>query len=181
MNKITDVKADIKHRPIKVVQFGEGNFLRAFVDYMIDIANEKSDFNGNIAILKPISFGSLERFKAQNNVYTVVLRGKKNGKVIDESRIITSIEKAVDCETEYEDFMGLAKLPELRFVVSNTTEAGITLDRNDNFDGLPATPASLQSSFTPVLSILGVPPTRDLLCSLSSLLRTTAKSSRSAF
>ncbi len=138
MNNITQMTSK-NERPIKVVQFGEGNFLRAFVDYMIDIANEKGVFDGNIAILKPISFGSLERFKTQDNLYTVILRGKENGKVVDESRIITSVEKSIDCETEYEDFMALAKLPELRFVVSNTTEAGITLDENDNFEGLPAT------------------------------------------
>ena len=63
-------------RPIKVLQYGEGNFLRAFVDYMIDIANEKGVFDGNIAIVKPISFGSTEMFHNQNNLYTVVLRGK---------------------------------------------------------------------------------------------------------
>ena len=60
-----------------MVQFGEGNFLRAFVDYMIDIANEKGVFDGNVAIVKPISFGSLENFHKQNNNYTVVLRGKE--------------------------------------------------------------------------------------------------------
>lgn len=138
MENITQVTSKNK-RPIKVMQFGEGNFLRAFVDYMIDIANEKGAFDGNIAILKPISFGSLERFKTQDNLYTVILRGKENGEVVDESRIITSVETSIDCETEYEDFMNLAKLPELRFVVSNTTEAGITLDENDNFEGLPST------------------------------------------
>lgn len=139
MNNITQIVTEKINRPIKLVQFGEGNFLRAFVDYMIDIANEKGVFDGNIAILKPISFGSLERFKTQENLYTVILRGKENGKVLDESRIITSVEKAIDCETEYEEFMALAELPELRFVVSNTTEAGITLDENDNFEGLPST------------------------------------------
>lgn len=139
MNNITQIITEKANRPIKLVQFGEGNFLRAFVDYMIDIANEKGVFDGNIAILKPISFGSLERFKTQENLYTVILRGKENGKVLDESRIITSVEKAIDCETEYEEFMALAELPELRFVVSNTTEAGITLDKNDNFEGLPST------------------------------------------
>ena len=62
-------------RPIRVLQFGEGNFLRAFVDYMLDIANEKGVFDGNVAIVKPIAFGSLENFHKQNNNYTVVLRG----------------------------------------------------------------------------------------------------------
>ena len=126
-------------RPIKVVQFGEGNFLRAFVDYMLDIANEKGVFDGSIAIVKPISFGSLDLFKKQDNLYTVVLRGKENGKVVNDSRIITSVCKALDCKDDFDEYMSLARLDSLRFVVSNTTEAGITLDTNDHIDGLPET------------------------------------------
>ena len=126
-------------RPIKVMQFGEGNFLRAFVDYMIDVANEAGVFDGSIAIVKPISFGSLEMFNQQDNLYTVVLRGKENGQTVNDSRIVTSVSKVMDCKDDYEDYMGLAKLESLRFVVSNTTEAGIVLDKNDSMDGLPAT------------------------------------------
>ncbi len=125
--------------PIKVMQFGEGNFLRAFVDYMIDIANEKGAFDGSIAIVKPISFGNLDMFKEQDNLYTVVLRGKENGKVVNDSRIITSVSKVLDCAEDYDEYMSLAQLDTLRFIVSNTTEAGIVLDENDNFDGLPNT------------------------------------------
>ena len=126
-------------RPIKVIQFGEGNFLRAFVDYMIDVANEAGVFDGSIAIVKPISFGSLEMFNQQDNLYTVVLRGKENGQTVNDSRIVTSVSKVMDCKDDYEDYMGLAKLESLRFVVSNTTEAGIVLDKNDSMEGLPAT------------------------------------------
>ena len=136
---INDKVTAKQNRPIKVLQFGEGNFLRAFVDYMIDIANEKGVFDGSIAIAKPISFGSLELFDKQDNLYTVLLRGKENGKVVNDSRIITSVAKTVDCKDDYEEFMALAELDTLRFVVSNTTEAGITLDKNDHFDGLPET------------------------------------------
>lgn len=125
--------------PVKVVQFGEGNFLRAFVDYMIDIANEKGVFGGDIVIVKPISFGSLDTFKEQNCLYTVVLRGKQNGEVINKSRVITSVSEALDCKDDYEEYMALARLDTLRFVVSNTTEAGIVLDESDGFDGLPRT------------------------------------------
>lgn len=126
-------------RPIRVVQFGEGNFLRAFVDYMIDIANEKGAFDGNVAIVKPIAFGSLENFHKQNNNYTVVLRGKENGQTVEEKRVITCVEQVVDCTEDLDGFLALAKLDSLRFVVSNTTEAGITLDENDHYDGLPET------------------------------------------
>ena len=132
-------KAKKIERPVKVVQFGEGNFLRAFVDYMIDIANEKGAFDGSIAIVKPISFGSLDAFKEQDNLYTVVLRGKENGKVVNDSRIITSVSKALDCKDDYDEYMALSHLDSLRFVVSNTTEAGIVLDENDRFDALPET------------------------------------------
>lgn len=126
-------------RPIRILQFGEGNFLRAFVDYMIDIANESGFFNGNIAIVKPRPFGSIEAFAKQDNMYTVVLRGKENGSTVNSSRIITSVSEVLGCESHYERFMELAKEEALRFIVSNTTEAGIVLDTSDNFDGLPHT------------------------------------------
>ncbi len=138
MNILDKVTAKAEY-PIKVMQFGEGNFLRAFVDYMIDIANEKGVFDGSIAIVKPISFGSLDMFKEQNNLYTVLLRGKENGEVINSSRIITSVSKTLDCAEDYDEYMALAKLSTLRFIVSNTTEAGIVLDENDSFEGLPST------------------------------------------
>lgn len=139
MQKINEKFTRETKRPIKVMQYGEGNFLRAFVDYMIDIANEKGAFNGDIAIVKPIDFGTLERFKNQDNLYTVILRGKDKGEVVNESRVITSVQKVLDAKEDYDEYMALAKLDTLRFVVSNTTEAGITLDVNDNFEGLPAT------------------------------------------
>ena len=132
-------KTTKKDYPIKVVQFGEGNFLRAFVDYMIDIANEKGVFNGSIAIVKPIAFGSLDAFKEQDNLYTVLLRGKENGEIIRDSRVITSVSKVLDCADDYDEYMSLATTDSLRFIVSNTTEAGIVLDKSDEFEGLPAT------------------------------------------
>lgn len=132
-------KASRTEYPIRMVQFGEGNFLRAFVDYMLDIANEKGVFGGSIAIVKPIAFGNLDSFYAQDNFYTVILRGKENGKTVNDSRIITSVSKVLDCAEDYDEYMALASLDTLRFVVSNTTEAGIVLDDKDNFDGLPNT------------------------------------------
>ena len=136
-----NIKGKMKRRqyPIKVLQFGEGNFLRAFVDWMIDIANEKDVFGGSIAIVKPISFGNLDAFGEQDNLYTVILRGKESGEVVNDSRIVTSISKAIDCKEDYDEYMSLAKCDTLRFVVSNTTEAGIVLDENDHFEGLPET------------------------------------------
>ena len=126
-----------KDRPVKVVQFGEGNFLRGFVDYMIDIANEKGLFDGSIVLIKPIEFGNLEGFHKQDCQYTVSLRGNVDGeaKVLD--RVITSVCDAVDSYSEYDKYMSLAEIDTLRFVVSNTTEAGIVFDDTDRFELTP--------------------------------------------
>lgn len=120
-------------RPVKVIQFGEGNFLRAFVDYFIDLANEKGLFNGSIVLIKPIEFGTLERFHKQNCQYTVQLRGLVEGEKYVETRLITSVKKAVSPFDDYDEYIALAAEEELRFVVSNTTEAGIVFDANDLF------------------------------------------------
>ena len=113
------------NRPVKVVQFGEGNFLRGFVDYMIDIANEQGKFDGSIVLIKPIEFGNLENFHKQDCQYTVSLRGRVDGEAKILNRQITSVVDAVDAYTEYKKYMELAEIDTLRFVVSNTTEAGI--------------------------------------------------------
>jgi tagaturonate reductase len=125
------------NRPVKVVQFGEGNFLRGFVDYMIDIANEQGKFNGNIVLIKPIEFGNLENFHKQDCQYTVSLRGRVDGEAKILNRKITSVVDAVDAYTEYKKYMGLAEIDTLRFVVSNTTEAGIVFDDTDKFEMNP--------------------------------------------
>lgn len=137
MKGINDMQIKKKDRPIKVLQFGEGNFLRAFADYMIDIANEKGIFNGNVAIVKPVDRGSVDAFNAQNCNYTVVLRGKQNNEIINSKRIVTSVAKAYDARCDYEKWMSLAESEELRLIISNTTEAGIVLDKTDSFEGLP--------------------------------------------
>lgn len=134
MNKALSGK---KERPIKVVQFGEGNFLRGFVDYMIDIANESGKFDGDIVLIKPIEFGSLDMFHEQDCQYTVSLRGIVDGEAKVLNRVITSVADAVDTYSEYDKYMDLAKIDTLRFVVSNTTEAGIVFDNTDKFEAAP--------------------------------------------
>jgi tagaturonate reductase len=126
--------AEKKEHPVKVLQFGEGNFLRGFVDYMIDIANEKGEFDGSIVLVKPIEFGSLERFGKQDCIYTVSLRGITDGKAEVKNRIITSVSDTADAYGEYDKYSAYAKSETLRFIVSNTTEAGIVFDENDQFD-----------------------------------------------
>lgn len=126
-----------KERPVKVVQFGEGNFLRAFVDYMIDIANEQGKFDGDIVLVKPRESGDLEKFHRQDCQYTVSLRGIVDGEAKVCNRQVTSVADAVSAYGEYEKFMKLAELDALRFVVSNTTEAGIVFDAGDGFEWNP--------------------------------------------
>ena len=124
-------------RPVKVLQFGEGNFLRGFVDYMIDIANEKGVLNSNVNIVKPIDFGNLDRFKKQDNLYTLILRGRQNGEAIEQSRIISCVNDAIDPFVDYAAYEKQAQNDDLRFIVSNTTEAGIAFDEQDCFASTP--------------------------------------------
>ena len=135
--KTIQALAERVRRPVRVLQFGEGNFLRAFSDCMIDIANEKGIFDGSIAVVKPKPTGSLERFRRQDCMYTVVFRGRRNGETVDSARIVTSIDAVYHPLEDYDAWMALAALDTLQFIFSNTTEAGIVLDRNDHFDGLP--------------------------------------------
>ena len=137
MELLNKTKTGKVERPIKVLQFGEGNFLRAFVDYMIDIANEKGEFNGDIVLVKPITFGTLERFHEQDCQYTVQLRGIVDDKPQRINRIVTSVADAVAAYEEYEKYAGYARLDTLRFIVSNTTEAGIVYDDTDLLEMTP--------------------------------------------
>ena len=124
--------------PIRVAQFGTGNFLRAFVDYMIDVANEKGCFDGDVAMVKQVPGKGSDRLAAQGSKYHVILQGKRDGQVVDEVREITSVRGVVNPYVDYEAYEALAKLDTLRFLVSNTTEAGIVYDETDVFDQKPA-------------------------------------------
>ena len=137
MERLNAHNHPVTRRPVKVLQFGEGNFLRAFVDYMLDIANEQGRFDGGIVLVKPIAFGSLEAFHQQDCLYTVVLRGLENGQPVEKARLITSVNDAVDAYAEYEKYAAYARLDTLRYIVSNTTEAGIVLDESDRFELTP--------------------------------------------
>ena len=150
MDRLTAAMAPAASRPVKVLQFGEGNFLRAFVDYFIDIANEKADFNGSVALVKPISIGTLfPAFKEQDYRYTVLLRGLVDGQAVEQSRVITSVSDAVDAYADYDAYAAYAKCETLRFIVSNTTEAGIVLDESDKLELCP--PNSYPGKLTKLL------------------------------
>jgi len=121
-------------RPIRVLQYGGGNFLRAFVDYFIDLANEQGLFDGNVAVVETLPDSDVSRFKKQDCQYTLQLRGNVDGEEYVETRLITSIDKALTVFHDYEEYIALAKEEDLRFVVSNTTEAGIVFHENDRFE-----------------------------------------------
>lgn len=137
MELLSRSKTGKKERPIRVLQFGEGNFLRGFVDYMIDIANEKGEFDGDIVLVKPIEFGTLDRFRAQECQYTVSLRGIVDGEPTVLNRIVTSVADVVAAHEEYEKYSSYANLDTLRYIVSNTTEAGIVYDESDKLEMNP--------------------------------------------
>ena len=105
------------NRPIRAVQFGEGNFLRAFVDHMLDIAGEKGVFDGSVAVIKPTSRGNLDKFHQQNCLYTVILRGREKGEVVNEARIVTCIDRAVSPYEHPECLQELAQIDSLEYII----------------------------------------------------------------
>ncbi len=118
-------------RKEKVIQFGEGGFLRAFADWMIDIANEKGYFDGSVVIVQPIEQGMCEMLEKQDCIYTHIIRGIENGEEKVESQVITSVSRCVNPYTDYQAFIDLAKNPDFRFVISNTTESGISYEKEE--------------------------------------------------
>ncbi len=126
-----------QERPIKVLQFGEGNFLRAFVDWIIDQLNEKGDFNGDVMMVQPLAQGMGEMINAQDGLYTTVLRGVQNGKPVEEFRKITSVKGCINPYADYDKYIAQAKNPDLRFIISNTTEAGISYHAGDKLEDKP--------------------------------------------
>lgn len=127
--------------PVKILQFGEGNFLRAFVDWIVDIMNEKTDFYGAIDIVQPISRGMTAQLREQDGLYHVVLNGLQQGRTVSETRLITCVADAFSPYDDFERFLARARNPDLRFILSNTTEAGIT------FNAADADPHVLADSF----------------------------------
>lgn len=115
-------------RPEKVIQFGEGNFLRAFVDWIIFNMNEKTDFDGSVVVVQPIEKGMIDMLNGQDCLYHVNLQGLDNGEPVNSLTKIDVISRALNAYTQNDEFMRLAEQPEMRFVISNTTEAGIAFD-----------------------------------------------------
>ena len=141
----------LRNAPEKIMQFGEGNFLRAFVDYFFDIANEKAGFNGKAVLVQPIASGLTDLINQQEGLYTLYLRGSEKGQKIDSKRVISSCSRAINpyAPNGWQSVLDLAKSPALEIVVSNTTEAGIVYDSSCKFTDTP--PASFPAKLARVL------------------------------
>lgn len=123
--------------PVRVLQFGEGNFLRAFVDLAFDTLNKETDFNGAVAVVQPIEFGLVDILNQQDGLYTLLQKGISNGKLVEKQDVISVIDRAINPFVDMEAFQQLALIETLEFVISNTTEAGIVFDDQDIYEGNP--------------------------------------------
>lgn len=123
--------------PRRIVQFGEGNFLRAFMDWMVFRMNKETGFDGSVAVVQPIAQGMAARLAQQDGLYTLILKGIENGSPKRIAERIDVISSAVDPYTDYAAFEALGADPGIRFVFSNTTEAGIVFDPEDRYNARP--------------------------------------------
>ena len=143
----------LREAPERVLQFGEGNFLRAFVDYFIDEMNEKAGFNSKVVLTQPRghkgSAGAAGRINSQEGLYTLFLRGRENGEKVNHKRVISCVSRCLNPMDDWQQLLACAENPDLRFIVSNTTEAGIAFDPNCKADDAP--PASFPAKVTALL------------------------------
>lgn len=135
LNKLTAPKSVA---PEKIIQFGEGNFLRAFVDWIIWNMDAKTNFNASVVVVQPIERGMVDWLNGQDGLYHVNLQGRLNGEAVNSLERIDVISRALNPYSQNAAFMALADQPEIRFVISNTTEAGITFDPACKFTDAPA-------------------------------------------
>ena len=141
----------LENAPERVLQFGEGNFLRAFVNYWFDLANERVGFNGKCVLVQPIPQGLADFINAQDGLYTLYLRGSEGGEVVNKKRIISSVSRCLNPyeEAGYSAMMDVAVSDDLEYIVSNTTEAGIVVDPSCKKEDKPA--SSFPGKLTQVL------------------------------
>lgn len=122
--------------PERILQIGEGNFMRGFIDWQIHKLNEGTDFKGS-AVVVPPRRGSIETLNEQDGLYTLYLEGFQEGREIRESTVITALSRGISSYEHYDEFMAVADQPDLRFVFSNTTEAGISFMEEDRLSDRP--------------------------------------------
>ena len=143
----------LQDAPERVLQFGEGNFLRAFVDYFIDMMNEKAGFNSKVVLVQPIpnrgGFNLADVINEQEGLYTLYLRGFENGRKVNNKRIISCVSRCLNSYSDYDAVMACADNPDLRYIACNTTEAGIVYDPSCAFTETP--PSSYPAKLTQLL------------------------------
>ena len=122
----------------KVIQFGEGHFLRAFIEWIIWKTNQKTDFNASVVVVQPIDKGMVEWLNEQDGLYHLNLQGLLDGKPVDSIDLIDVISRGINPFTDFQAYLKLAEQPEMRFIISNTTEAGIAFDPSCKFTDAPA-------------------------------------------
>ena len=127
-----------KIRTEKIIQFGEGGFLRGFVDWIVQLTNEASDFNASVVVVQPIEKGMCQKLEEQNCVYTHMMRGMKNGVPTVETKVIDVISRTIEPYKDFGAYLALAENPDFRFIVSNTTESGIEYKDTDKMADAPA-------------------------------------------
>ena len=128
----------LKDAPERVLQFGEGGFLRAFVDYFIDVMNEKAGFNSKVVLCQPIASGLTDMINEQEGLYTLYLRGFQDGQKVNKKRIISAVSRCINPYADFEALLACAENPDLRFITCNTTEAGIAYDPSCQLSDAPA-------------------------------------------
>lgn len=138
MKDLTRNTIENKIRPERIIQFGEGNFLRAFIDWIVFNMNEKVNFDSNVVVVQPIEQGMVDILNSQGGLYHLILKGLDKGEAVYNIQLIDVISRGLNPYTHFEDYLKLATNPDIRFIISNTTEAGIVFDPNNNFDDKPA-------------------------------------------
>ena len=139
MEKLSRKSANVtKTYPERIIQFGEGNFLRAFVDWIIFNMNNKADFNSSVVIVQPLANGMIDMLNDQDGLYHLNLQGLDKGKAVDSIELIDVVSRCLNPYSQFQDYLKLAENPDMRFVISNTTEAGIAFDDSCKPDDAPA-------------------------------------------
>lgn len=136
LNRKTAQQAQVY--PERIIQFGEGNFLRAFIDWMVYRMNKNVDFNSSVVVVQPLPQGMINVLNEQDGLYHVNLQGIDHGNIVDSVELIDVISRSLNPYEQFADYLKLAENPEMRFIVSNTTEAGIAFDPACKLDDAPA-------------------------------------------
>ena len=128
MRELNRKTASAKQYTERIIQFGEGNFLRAFVDWIVWNMNQTIDFNSGVVVVQPIEKGMVDVLNGQDCLYHVNLQGLDKGEPVNRLTLIDVISRAINPYSRFDEYLKLAEQPEMRFVISNTTEAGIVFD-----------------------------------------------------